>query len=115
MSNVADANLTPDPFPPREGEQAARYAWEQALLDDYSEHRWHQALNPLATLFARWSAGAAEHLEVSAAIARAYKQIEADFLFFSDHRATLIAFIQRDRAWYEPWLAAHPEPPAPKA
>lgn len=110
MSDADESNLPPNPFPTSAEEIDARQAWEQALLDDYSEHRWHQALDPLAALFAQWSAGAAEHLEVSAAIARAYRQIEADFLFFSDRRAALIALIQQDQAWYEPWLAAHPEP-----
>jgi hypothetical protein len=89
----------------------AELRWEQSLLDDYSEYRWQLALDPLAALLERWRAGAIEAAVAGQGVREAQRRITRDEDFFTDARSVVLARIQSDRAWFEPWLMAHPVPP----
>jgi len=49
------------------------WAWEQALIDAYDDHRWHEVLDPLAAAVKRWDAGDLDHVDLARAAGRVRK------------------------------------------
>jgi hypothetical protein len=47
--------------------------WEQALIDAYYDHRWHEVLDPLYDKFQRWKAGELDHADIDKAIHQTHK------------------------------------------
>jgi hypothetical protein len=82
------------------------------LIDAYYDARWHAVLDPLYEQFQRWKAGALTHADLDEAIHQAHRQSQELFAFFRQRRDHLVAVIPFDRDWFEPWVAAHPAPPA---
>ncbi|MBN1485499.1 MAG: hypothetical protein JXA37_12345 [Chloroflexia bacterium] len=85
--------------------------WEQDLINDYADYRWHELLDPLYEQFQQWKAGRLEHWDLAQAIHEYYKENRERYKFFGQKRETLALWIQWDRPWFETWVAEHPPPP----
>lgn len=85
--------------------------WEQALIDAYYDHRWHQVLDPLHEKFQRWKAGELTHADMDQAIHEAHKQNQDLYRLFRENRGLLVGLIQWDREWFSGWVADNPPPP----
>jgi hypothetical protein len=95
----------------RKKRPTAVWQWEQTLLDDYYDHRWHQVLDPLYELFQRWKAGECTHDDMDTAIHKVHRQTQEVYSFFTTKRDLLVKYIQFDRDWFDAWVAGHPPPP----
>jgi hypothetical protein len=91
--------------------QAPEREWEQALIDAYYDHRWHQALDPLYEKLQRWKVAELTHADMDRAIHEAHKQDQDLYILFMQDRSLLVGLIQHDRAWFKSWVADHPPPP----
>jgi hypothetical protein len=91
--------------------QAPEREWEQALIDAYYDHRWHQVLDPLYEKLQRWKVGELTHADMDRAIHEAHKQDQDLYILFMQDRSLLVGLIQHDRAWFKSWVADHPPPP----
>ncbi len=89
------------------------WAWEQALIDAYYDHRWHEVLDPLADAVRRWEAGALEHVDLARAAGRVRTGMSPIDDVFSQKREMLVRMIAFDEEWSGPWIAAHPRPVTP--
>ena len=49
------------------------WVWEQALIDAYDDHRWHEVLDPLVAAVKRWEAGELDHVDLARAAGRVRK------------------------------------------
>ena len=86
--------------------------WEQSLIDDYCDYRWHKILDPLCDTFQRWKDGKLTYEDVDQAIDTAYSEkcgIKNLFAQRMDRAWTLIQWW--DREWFESWVEEH-RPPA---
>jgi hypothetical protein len=92
------------------GRNTAEWAWEEALITAYYEHRWREALVPLAAALHRWEAGDGDPADVAREAARLSKQTSRLDDLFSQKREYLVRLILFDEEWSEPWLRAHPRP-----
>ena len=90
--------------------ETPEWQWEQALLDDYYDHRWHQVLNPLYEKFQRWAAGELTHDDMDQAIHETHKENQHLYSLFGQGRSFLVGTIQWDEAWFEEWVVDHPPP-----
>jgi hypothetical protein len=98
----------------KRGQESGARQWEQALIDDYYDHRWRQILEPLYEKFQRWHAGGLSHDDLDTAIHETHKQTQKIYSFFTERRAMLVNMIQWDRKWFEPWVKDHEPPPGVK-
>jgi len=89
------------------------WAWEQALIDAYYDHRWHEVLDPLVDAVRRWEAGALDHVDLARAAERVRKGVSPIDDVFSQKREMLVRMIEFDEEWSGPWIAAHPRPVTP--
>jgi len=95
----------------RKRRETAEWKWEQALIDDYYDHRWRQVLSPLCEQFKRWEAGELTHEDMDHAIHETHKQNQTLYhLFVVEDRRSLVGLIQVDRAWFRTWVADNPPP-----
>ncbi len=85
--------------------------WKQDLIQSYYDYRYRRLLEPLYEQFQRWKAGQLEHFDLAQALQQAQKENQELYGLFSGKRARLVEMIERDRDWFEPWLAEHPAPP----
>jgi hypothetical protein len=90
--------------------QTPEYKWEQALIDDYYDHRWRQVLNPLYEKFKRWEAGELQHHDMDQAIHETHKQNQELYRLFRESRSFLVGLIQWDEEWFDEWVMDHPPP-----
>ncbi len=86
------------------------WAWEQALIDAYYDHRWHEVLDPLAAAVRRWEAGELDHVDLARTAGRVRKGVSPIDYVFSQKREMLAPLIEFDEEWSGPWIAAHPRP-----
>ena len=95
----------------KEQHQTQEWQWEQALVDDYYDHRWRQMLEPLCETFQRWKAGELAHAEVDKAIEEAYREKIVLHNLFSQRRDRAAGLIQWwDREWFDAWIKEHRPP-----
>ena len=87
------------------------WQWEQALIDAYYDHRWHDVLDPLYEKFERWQAGELSHDDIDEAIHQTHKQTRKLYTLFTEKRSFLVRLIQWDAAWFDEWVKDHPPPP----
>jgi len=87
------------------------WQWEQALIDAYADHRWHQVLDPLHEQLHRWERGELTHDDLDQAIHQAHKETQRLYGLFTERRERLVRLIQWDQEWFTPWLAEHSPPP----
>jgi hypothetical protein len=95
----------------RKKRKTPEWQWEQALIDDYYDHRWRQVLDPLYDKFQRWKAGELDHYDMDQAIHETHKQNQELYKLFRESRSFLVGLIQWDRKWFEGWVEDHPQPP----
>jgi hypothetical protein len=86
------------------------WAWEQALIDDYHDFRWREALAPLVRAVHRWEEGIGDPEDVANAAERLTKPVETLDWVFSQKRDYLVRMILFHEDWSRPWLATHPCP-----
>jgi len=84
--------------------------WEQALIDAYYDHRWHEVLDPLVAAVKRWEAGELDHVDLARAAGRVRKGVSPIDYIFSEKREMLVRMIEFDEEWSGPWIAVHPRP-----
>jgi hypothetical protein len=89
---------------------SAEWAWEQALIDDYHDYRWREALAPLVRAVHRWEEGKADPEDVANAAEGLRKPVETLDWVFSQKRDYLVRMILFHEDWSRPWLATHPRP-----
>ena len=93
-------------------QQTREWQWEQALVDDYYDHRWRQMLEPLCETFQRWKAGELTYTDVDQAIDKAYEEKVVLRNLFAQRRDRAASLIQWwDREWFDAWVKKH-RPPA---
>jgi hypothetical protein len=92
--------------------ETPQWRWEQALLADYYDYRWHAVLDPLYEQFQLWKAGERTHDDMDRAIHQVHRQTQQLFSFFSEKRDWLVLAIQFDHDWFDAWVAGHPPPAA---
>jgi hypothetical protein len=96
----------------RKRRETPEWKWEQALIDDYYDYRWHEALDPLYGKFKRWEAGELTHEDMDQAIHETHKDNQIVYrLFAGEKRSSLVRLIQVDRTWFKAWVAVNPPPP----
>jgi hypothetical protein len=91
--------------------QTPEWKWEQALIDDYYDYRWHEVLDPLYEKFKRWEAGELDHWDMDQAIHETHKEDRRLYSLFTQGRRSLVGMIQWDDEWFDEWVADHPPPP----
>ena len=92
-------------------QEGAARSWEETLIRDYCDHRWHQVLDPLCDTFQRWKGGELTYEDVDGAIDKAYRDkcgINNLFAQRMDRAWTLIQWW--DREWFEGWVKEHRPP-----
>jgi hypothetical protein len=87
-----------------------QWVWEQALIDAYYDHRWHEVLDPLTETVERWKAGEVEHGDLARAALRIRKEVNRLDDLFTQKREYLDRLIEFDSDWYVPWVTTHPRP-----
>ena len=90
--------------------ETPEWKWEQALIDEYYDHRWRQVLSPLSAKFVRWEAGELTHEDMDQAIHETHKQNQELYSLFMQSQSFLVGVIQWDEEWFEKWLVGHPPP-----
>jgi len=90
------------------------WVWEQALIDAYYDHRWHEVLDPLAAAVRRWEAGDLDHADLARVAMRVRKEVSPLDYVFGQKREMLVRMIEFDEEWSGPWIAAHPRPDRPE-
>ena len=94
----------------KEGSPA--YKWEQALIDDYHNYRWHRLMEPLCDKLQRWKAGQVSHEEMDQFMEEVYLQICEARNLFRQRRDRLVNLIQWwDREWFLEWIKGYSPPP----
>ncbi len=97
----------------KRGRDTPEWAWEQAVIDAYDDHRWHEVLDPLAAAVRRWEAGELDHVDLARVARRIHKKMSPIDYVFSQKREMLVRLIEFDEEWSGPWIAAHPRPAVP--
>ncbi|MBN1936852.1 MAG: hypothetical protein JW934_19480 [Anaerolineae bacterium] len=90
--------------------ETPEWQWEQALIDDYYDHRWRQVLDPLYEKFQRWAAGELTHDDMDQAIHETHKENQGLYSLFTQSREFLVRMIQWDEKWFREWVTDHPPP-----
>lgn len=106
-------------------QQSPAQKWEQTLVDDYHDYRWHQVMEPLCDKLQLWKEGQVNHEEMDQFMEDVHQQIWEMRSVFSQRRDRLVNLIQWwDREWFLEWIkeyspppgaAVLPEPPEPAA
>lgn len=84
--------------------------WEQALIDEYNDHRWHEVLDPLYDKFQRWKAGELDHADIDKAIHQTHKLTQELYGVFTLKHEILVRSIQLNEDWFQSWLKDNPPP-----
>ena len=98
----------------RKRRETPKWQWEQALIDAYYDHRWHEGLDPLYEKFQRWAAGELTHEDMDQAIHETHKQNQGLYSLFTESRSFLAGGIQLDEEWFDGWVTDNPAPPGVK-
>jgi len=92
------------------GDDSARQ-WDQMLIEDYYDYRWHQIIEPLCEKLQRWKDGKLSYDEMDRTMEEVYGQICEVRSLFSQRRDRLVLLLQwLDRAWFESWVQGHAPP-----
>ena len=85
----------------RKRRETAEWKWEQALIDDYYDHRWRQVLSPLCEQFKRWEAGELTHEDMDHAIHETHKQNQTLYHLFvvEDFTSVYPPDLTKTRKW----------------
>ncbi|MDH7486837.1 MAG: hypothetical protein QHJ81_11240 [Anaerolineae bacterium] len=86
--------------------------WEERLIKDYYDYRWHKTLEPLCEWLQRWKNGALSHEEMDRVIEETHQQICEMRSLFSQRQDRLVLLVQwLDREWFDTWVKEHAPPP----
>lgn len=89
----------------KERRQDPEWQWEQALVDEYSDYRWRQLLDPLCETFRKWKAGELGYDDVDQAIEKAYKEKCVICNLVTQRKDRAAGLIQWwDREWFDAWV-----------
>lgn len=85
--------------------------WEQELIDDYYDYRWHQIMEPLCDRMQAWKEGDLTHTEMDQTLEEAHQQICEVRSLFRQRQDRLVNLVQHwDREWFENWVREHTPP-----
>lgn len=98
-------------MPPKHRKGTPEWAWEESLLGDYYDFRWHEILDPLHEKMLLWKQGQLTHDDIDKAIHETHKETQSLGSFYNNHREYIISMAQLTERWFGPWLVEHPAPP----
>jgi len=88
------------------------WGWQERLIDDYYNHRWHRTLEPLCEWLRRWKDGELAHSEMESVLEDTHRQICEVRSLFGQRPDRLVLLIQAlDREWFDGWVIDHTPPP----
>ena len=86
--------------------------WEQKLVDDYYNYRWHQVMDPLCDQLQRWKAGNLSPQEMDSVMDKVQSEIWEIRNIFGQRRDRLVNLVQwLDREWFLEWIQEYSPPP----
>ena len=86
--------------------------WEQKLVDDYYNYRWHQVMDPLCDQLQRWKAGNLSPQEMDSVMDKVQSEIWEIRNIFGQRRDRLVNLVQwLDREWFLEWIQEYNPPP----
>jgi hypothetical protein len=92
-----------------------QWNWEQALIDDYYDHMWREALDPLHDTMHKWlerDRGSDNgNIDIDKSVHETHKASRKIFNLFTEKRRFVVITIQMDHKWFEKWVADNPPPP----
>jgi hypothetical protein len=96
----------------KDSAQSTAWGWEQKLIDDYYNHRWHQTLEPLCEWLRLWKEGELAHSQMETVLEDTHRQICEVRSLFSQRPDRLVLLVQAlDREWFARWVVDHAPPP----
>ena len=85
--------------------------WEQQLIADYYDFRWHGTLEPLCEWLRRWKEGTLTHAEMDTVLEDIHKEMCEVRSLFSQTPDRLVLLIQAlERDWFEGWVKDNAPP-----
>ena len=86
--------------------------WEQKLVDDYYNYRWHQVMDPLCDQLQKWKAGNLFHREMDSVMTKVQSEIWEIRNIFGQRQDRLVNLVQwLDRQWFLEWIKEYTPPP----
>jgi hypothetical protein len=86
--------------------------WDQQMIDDYYDYRWHRLIDPLCDKMQLWKDGNLTHAEMEETLEEIHQEICEVRILFRQRKDRLVNLIQHwDRDWFEEWLRKHAPPP----
>lgn len=87
--------------------------WEEKLVEDYRNYRWHQLMEPMCNKMERWKAGELTYAEMDQALEECHQQICELRNVLKQRTDRLVTLIQwLDREWFEEWVKNYSPPPS---
>lgn len=87
-------------------------SWEERLVADYYDYRWHQLMEPMCEKMQRWKAGQLSHAEMERALEECHQRVCEARNILSQRRDRLVLLIQYlDREWFQEWMKKNTPPP----
>jgi hypothetical protein len=85
--------------------------WDQRMIDDYYDHRWHRLIDPLCEKMQLWKEGSLTHAEIEQTLEEVHQEVCEVRCLFRQRKDRLVNLIQHwDREWFEDWLDKHAPP-----
>jgi hypothetical protein len=85
--------------------------WNQRMIDDYYDYRWHRLIDPLCDKMQLWKDGNLTHAEMEETLEETHQEICEVRILFRQRKDRLVNLIQHwDREWFQDWLKKHSPP-----
>jgi hypothetical protein len=82
--------------------------WDQRLIDDYYDYRWHRLIDPLCDRMQLWKEGSLSHAEMERTLEEVHQEICEVRCLFRQRTDRLVNLIRHwDSDWFEAWLEKH--------
>jgi hypothetical protein len=82
--------------------------WDQRMISDYYDHRWHRLVDPLCEKMQLWKDGNLTHAEMQQTLEEVHQEICEVRCLFRQRKDRLVNLIQHwDRDWFDGWLRSH--------
>lgn len=87
-------------------------SWEEKLIADYYDYRWHQLMEPMCEKMQAWKAGRLTHADMGQALEECHQRVVETRNLLSQRHDRLVLLIQyADREWFLEWVKQHAPPP----
>jgi hypothetical protein len=82
--------------------------WDQRMIDDYYDHRWHRLIDPLCEKMQLWKDGNLTHAEMQQTLEEVHQGICEVRCLFRQRRDRLVNLIRHwDLDWFDNWVKEH--------